>query len=127
MRGTDNLVTMRWDLLSFPLITASVPVLSLARERGKQRIDKTDPTVGSPGPEHGSTADVVHTALGMRVFMERHKTECEAAGGPFFEMRDGVHCGPDVAGIVGANKFQYDIWGDTVNAASRMGSSGEVG
>src|SRR5439155_7140673 len=42
-------------------------------------------------------------------------------------LRVGVHSGAVVAGVVGKNKYAYDVWGDTVNIANRLESSGEVG
>ncbi|MBP7156600.1 MAG: adenylate/guanylate cyclase domain-containing protein [Flavobacteriales bacterium] len=78
-------------------------------------------------PSSSSAADVVYDALEMQTFVHQRKAECDAQGEPAFEMRVGIHTGPVVAVIIGIKKFQYDIWGDTVNIASRMESSGEVG
>jgi len=46
---------------------------------------------------------------------------------PYWEVRVGVHVGPVIAGIVGHRKYQYDIWGDTVNLAARMEEAAEPG
>jgi len=82
---------------------------------------------GLPEENSSNSADVILAALEIQEFMMKKRNESEINGEPFFECRLGIHTGHVIAGIVGIKKFAYDIWGDTVNVASRMERNGEVG
>ena len=71
--------------------------------------------------------NVIRAALEIQAFLKDTAEKRKTHGRPFFEARIGIHTGPIVAGIVGIKKFAYDIWGDTVNIASRIETSGQVG
>ncbi len=101
---------------------------------GKYEIEKIK-TIGDAymaaggllSPEPESVKSTVLAALEMQEFILNRKRKLEAKGELAFEMRVGIHTGPVVAGIVGVKKFQYDVWGDTVNTASRVETHGEPG
>lgn len=100
---------------------------SISRKFGVEKIktigDAYMLAAGVPEAQNNHCAVVADCALDM---LEAAENTADPSGDPI-QIRIGIHTGPAIAGVIGSHKFSYDLWGDTVNTASRMESHGDAG
>jgi adenylate cyclase len=131
----ENMGVLFADIAGFTGFSRSLPPDALVLVLN-QIFSSFDQLVGRDGLEKIKTigdaymvvsyhrlAALGHLALDMGQAIERYNK----ANGTQLAMRIGIHAGPTVAGVIGVKRFLYDVWGDTVNVASRMEASGEPG
>ncbi|HDP54423.1 MAG TPA: adenylate/guanylate cyclase domain-containing protein, partial [Bacteroidetes bacterium] len=82
---------------------------------------------GLPQKNNSHPFDTVLAALEIQKFAEEKASIDRANGKPVWRLRIGIHTGSVMAGVIGKKKFAYDIWGDTVNIASRVETNGQAG
>ncbi len=137
----EDVTVLFADLVNFTEISAQIPPTQLvdllnkifsvfdqlSEKHGLEKIktigDAYMVVGGLPIPKADHAEAVVEMALDMQQEITRFK---RSDGKPFY-LRIGINTGPVVAGVIGTKKFTYDLWGDTVNVASRMESMGMAG
>jgi len=136
----DEVTILFADIVGFTPLSARMPATELVSFLN-QIVSKFDELAYQHGLEKIKTiGDAYMVAGGLPVYQEDHAEAIAAMAldmqqsiaqvstqGEPLQMRIGINTGPVVAGVIGVAKFIYDLWGDTVNVASRMESSGLAG
>ncbi|MBS0616604.1 MAG: adenylate/guanylate cyclase domain-containing protein [Spirochaetes bacterium] len=140
----DNATVLFTDMVGFTKYAENLPPAQLVaeldgcfkifdqivRELGLEKIktigDSYMAASGIPIATRAHAVNAVLAGLRMQSAIARLRPSLTAQASAW-QIRVGIHSGPLVAGVIGSEKFSYDIWGDTVNTASRMESSGAAG
>jgi class 3 adenylate cyclase len=137
----ESVTVLFTDFSGFTQIASSMPAECMVAELNEIFAAFDDITDACGVEKIKTIGDAYMAAAGLPKPCADHAQRCVRAGlfmidylenrnrtGAFkWSLRVGVHSGPVVAGVVGKRKYAFDIWGDTVNVASRMESSGEIG
>ena len=144
-RNFESVSVMFTDFKSFTVIADKMTPQDLVEELnkcfiafdhiiGKYNLEKIK-TIGDaymcaggiPSPDNRHAYNMVRASLEIQEYIAENNKRKLQAGLEAWDLRLGLHVGPIVAGVVGKRKYAYDIWGSTVNIASRMESNGEPG
>jgi len=144
-RHFQNVSVLFTDFQGFTKIAEKMSPTELVREldrcfsffdsiMGKYNLEKLK-TIGDgymcagglPLRNNTHAIDIVMAAIDIQQFMQLTKAKRVSKKQPHWEIRVGIHSGHLVAGVIGNKKFAYDVWGDTVNTASRIESAGQKG
>ena len=144
-RNFESVSVMFTDFKSFTVIADKMTPQDLVEELnkcfiafdhiiGKYNLEKIK-TIGDaymcaggiPSPDSRHAYNMVKASLEIQEYIAENNKRKLEAGLEAWHLRLGLHVGPIVAGVVGKRKYAYDIWGSTVNIASRMESNGEPG
>ncbi|HEY9614814.1 adenylate/guanylate cyclase domain-containing protein, partial [Allocoleopsis sp.] len=129
------------DLVNFTEISAQIPPTRLvellnkifsefdrlAEKHGLEKIKTIGDAYMVVGGLPMPRADHAEAITEMALDMQQKITRFTGLNGEPFHLRIGINTGPVIAGVIGTKKFTYDLWGDTVNVASRMESHGIEG